>query len=178
MENEIEFTNKEMNAVLAIVASVLQDMDDDDSLDVLEQSALGPVLDSLSDDELAHYGVLGMKWGIRRATRKSVKLEKQTRRIERRYDSGKGVDKSLLLKRDRVARKYSYRTTKRINKLNKFIKRSESGKLTIANRLFKTKPDPIKIEKAKEYLAESETLRQRYRDIGARLTSLKIDALL
>lgn len=180
MPDTLTFTKKQTDAILVLIADVLENVDEDEEkvLDRLQQSAVGEYLDSLSDDELAHYGVLGMKWGVRRGTRVADKLERQTRKIERRFERGGKVNKENLIKTSRKYRKYSYYTTKRISKITKYLKRDAGGGMTISNRFIKVKHKPEELARAKQYLADSETLRERYRDIGARLDSLKLDSLM
>ena len=180
MEGDIVFTKKQADAVFLLIADVLEaiNVDEEDALNSLEQSEIGNYLDALSDDELAHFGVLGMKWGVRRATRKANKLERQTRRLETGFERGGKVNKETLLKRSRLSRKYSYRTTKRIRKITKYLQRDAGGGMTVSNRFIKVKHTPEELTKAKQYLSDSETLRERYRDIGARLDSLKLDSLM
>ncbi len=180
MTNEITFTKKQADVILILISDIVQDIEDDeeDALDTLEQSDVGAYLDTLSDDELAHYGVLGMKWGLRRGTRKADKLERQSRALERKFERGGNVTRGALRRKSQLYRKYSYQTTKRIRKITQYLQRDAAWGMTVSNRFIKIKHDPEELKKAKQYLADSETLRERYRDIGARLDSLKLDALM
>ena len=180
MENVVKFTKKQADVILVLIADALESIDNDEevALDFLEQTSIGEYLDSLPDNTLAHFGILGMKWGLRRGTRKAEKLERQARGIERKFERGGNITRNNLRRKSQKYRKYSYQTTKRISKITSYLKREADGGMAISNRFIKMKHDPEKLKKAKQYLAESETLRERYRDIGARLDSLKLDVLI
>lgn len=77
--------------------------------------------DIRNSDEFEHYGVQGMKWGVRRATykaRSANSLEKGKQEIKK--DNLKIADKSA--KYSKKAAKYDYKAAKSLsrNKINKF----------------------------------------------------------
>lgn len=174
--DDVKFNKKQADLLLVLMADAFQDVEESDEelLDFLEQSGVGSYLDTLSEDELAHYGVLGMKWGVRKATKKANRIERKTRKLEKRYARGKDLNSAKIKKQSKRQRKYSYKTNKQINKITKYIKKNSDGGLTVSN----SKATPAQIELAKQYLSESKALQQRYRDIGTRLDSLKLDFLI
>lgn len=171
-----ELTKEQSDVVLYLLASVIEDFDNGESLDVLEHTSLGIYLNSLSEDELAHYGVLGMKWGIRRATKRANKLEKKTNKLARKSDKGKNIEVSKITKIQKKARRISYKTEKRIKKLNKYIKRDLQGKIKLSEKLLRT-DTKAKTTLAKQLLVENEALKTRYRDIKRDIDSIKLDQL-
>ena len=66
MKSVIKFTKEQADSVIIILAEILQDIEDEEMLDVLEQTDIGKYLNSLSENNLKHYGVLGMRWGKRK----------------------------------------------------------------------------------------------------------------
>ena len=177
--DDIIFNKKQTIAILGLLAELIEDVEDEESLDILEQSAIGPYLDSLSDEALMHYGVLGMKWGVRRATRNRNKLEKQTRKYEKQYHKGKQINNKAFLKTVRRQRKFSYKTNKMITKITKFLNKNADGSMsTSSNWLRRNKYTPEKMEQARSYLETSNILKSDYRDIASRLDSLKLDFII
>lgn len=62
----------------------------------------------INEDEFAHYGVKGMKWGVRRAEKKKAKYQKKLDEMRKDYndeaDELSSLGKSLSKKLDKDAR--------------------------------------------------------------------------
>lgn len=98
--------------------------------------------------ELQHYGVLGMKWGIRRARRKDAKqayksrtnkafakYEREIAAIEKPYKRGQNLSKADLARQDAAERAYSSAVA-RAKQDYKRAQKSKSRDAEIANRLY------------------------------------------
>ena len=90
----------------------------------------------VSDEELCHYGVLGMKWGVRRATKQLQKVTTSEQRDKavaslnkHRAKASKKIDK-LSAKRPKLENKY----TKAVIKLDPKIAKLERKKARLARR--------------------------------------------
>lgn len=99
-------------------------------------------MNTYNENELMHYGVLGMRWGIRkgrasqaysRGVKKLKKLDKNAHKLETKsaktdYKSAKQLSKGHIkkgMKLEGKAKKLNYKSVKLQNKGRKFYKQME-----------------------------------------------------
>lgn len=105
------------------------------------------VRSNATDEELKHFGVLGMKWGIRRANNRTRRLTKKVEKTVKRFNKGKAPETAAISTK---VRKQKYRVDKNIRKAEKFLKKHEKANAKqIVNRFNR---DPEKKVAVEEYL--------------------------
>ena len=114
----------------------------------------------ITQSDLAHMGVKGMKWGVRRSNRKTESLYKNVRKMTKKYDRGKELPKDKVDDISKKVRNQKHRTEVRIKRAQRFLaKSSKADANQIINRFNR---DPNKKAAVENYIKSlkinSETL--------------------
>lgn len=105
------------------------------------------VISKISDDEIKHYGVMGMKWGVRKANYKTQALSKKVRATVRRFDRGKEPDTRRI---SRKVRSQKYRVDSTIKRAERFLSKNDKANAKeIINRYNR---DPNKRAAVEDYI--------------------------
>jgi hypothetical protein len=111
-------------------------------------------------DELAHYGIIGMKWGTSHGRKGADRLGKKIDNSIRKFDAGsRRVNAGTFREHSRKARKLTYKANKRIARMNKYLNQVKDEPAN--NLILKWKKNPKKVAKVKEYLSIRVKWRQR-----------------
>ena len=107
------------------------------------------------NDELQHVGVIGMKWGVRRGSKRADKIARKIDKDINKFDKGSlRVGAMTFRNHSRRIRKLTYKANKRIARMNRYLERSKDE--SVSNLMFKFKKDPAKLAAVKDYIARSE----------------------
>lgn len=126
----------------------------------------------MHQNELNHYGVLGMKWGIRRARRKQAKAayrkstdkafkdyEREIHSIEKNYKRGQNLSAKDQAREDAADRKYQA-AARKAKETYKKAKTDRSNDAAIANKLYSKQSKAANKRVAK--MSTGEALLQSY----------------
>lgn len=97
-----------------------------------------------NENALQHYGVMGMKWGVRKADRKTSLLSRKVTKTVKKYDRGKDPDVKKISK---SVRKERHKVEMAIRKAERFIARSnKADSKQIVNRYNKNPAKKTMVE--------------------------------
>lgn len=128
-------------------------------------------LENYTPDELKHYGVLGMKWGVRRgnvdkayakASRKLEKIDAKTQKHQKKLTKyTKKADRKFLYRDgyEEMAQNQQRKTLKSMRKAEKWVKKMEK---TFANTDIKLTKEQIDIGKQYAETLNMRSLSRRY----------------
>lgn len=74
-----------------------------------------------SDESIKHYGVIGMKWGVRKSNYKTESLSKKVRKTTKRFDRGKNLPDGEVRNISKKVRKEKYRLDRKIRRAERFL---------------------------------------------------------
>ena len=124
------------------------------------------------DDELQHYGVRGMKWGVQRARSKTVGLDVKVKKQIRRYDRGKNVSKDELARLSKKVRRHKYNIERKVARANRFIIKSEKSDVKgLVNRYNR---DTLKNDAVQEYMDNLKANRATLDELRLQLMDVRI----
>ena len=124
------------------------------------------------DDELQHYGVRGMKWGVQRIRSKTVGLDVKVKKQIRRYDRGKNVSKDELARLSKKVRRHKYNIERKVARANRFIIKSE--KSDVKALVYRYNRDPLKKAAVQEYMDNLKANRATLDELRLQLMDVRI----
>ena len=104
-------------------------------------------IESYSEDDLQHYGVVGMKWGVRRSNRRVKSLSKKVRKTTKNFDRGRDPSKERANEVSKKVRKEKYKVDKGIKRAERFLaKNAKADAKQIVNRYNKNPEKTAAVE--------------------------------
>lgn len=129
----------------------------------------------VGEGELAHVGIMGMKWGTKRGGKKATKINKQVDKSIRKFDKGKKMPGDTFKDQSAISRKLTYKTNKRIARMTKYLEKAKKQPVDkVISRFGKT---PEKVAKVKDWLATNELQKMKLAELRSKLVDIKIDTL-
>ena len=100
-----------------------------------------------SEDDLRHYGVVGMKWGVQRSNRRVKSLSKKVRKTTKNFDRGRDPSKERANEVSKKVRKEKYKVDKGIKRAERFLaKNAKADAKQITNRYNKNPEKKAAVE--------------------------------
>ena len=100
-----------------------------------------------SEDDLKHYGVIGMKWGVRRSNSRVASLSKKVKKATKNFDRGRDPSKERANKVSRKVRKEKYKVDQGIQRAERFLAKSAKADVKqIVNRYNKNPEKKAAVE--------------------------------
>lgn len=124
---------------------------------------------NMTEEELKHYGVIGMKWGQHKAKFKTNRTQRRVRIISKRFDRGWQPDTTSASRR---VRRQKFKIEKGIKRTQRFLKRAKKADAeNIINRFNKNPNKRVAVEK---YMKELQTYSTTLTELRMQLIDIRL----
>jgi len=130
------------------------------------------VIKDANPEELKHYGKLGMKWGMRSASRRTNSLEKKVGKTVRKFDKGKDMPEGHVQKVSKNVRSQKYKIDRKIKRAEKYL--AKSAKADAAKVINRFNKDPVKKAAVEEYVNSLKTNSAILAELRSQMMDIRI----
>lgn len=126
----------------------------------------------IQNGDLKHYGVLGMKWGVRKNNYTTNSLSKKVRKASNRFDRGRDPKKERIGRLSKKVRRQNYNLERKIKRAERFL--SKNAKANASNVINRYNKDPAKKTLVENYVKSMQLNKVTLAELRLQLIDIRI----
>ena len=127
----------------------------------------------LEENNISHFGIIGMRWGIRRASKKVSSLTKKQNKLTKRFDNGEKISDSEFGNLSEKIRKQRRTYNRGISKAERFL--AKVDKADAEETVDRYNRDKLKQMQAEAYVASLKDQIVKLNKLQTNLTDIETD---